>query len=65
MLFVSMAGKVSKQIRSMGERLGWTPIEEVKSLELTSIEIEGRQITPVRRAGNGVGHENATPYLIP
>jgi hypothetical protein len=59
-----MARKVSKTIRSKGERLGWTPLDKVSLTPLGSISIIGRRIhfEPRSKGDFGDAHQG---FLIP
>ena len=39
-----MARKVSKIIRSKGERLGWTPLDKALHISLSSVTVHGRRV---------------------
>jgi hypothetical protein len=44
-----MARKVVKKTVSKGERLGWTPLDKVKPVTLSSIVVAGRCVSAARR----------------
>jgi hypothetical protein len=44
-----MARKVVKKAVSKGERLGWTPLDKVKSITLSSIAVTGQRVSAARR----------------
>lgn len=61
-----MARKVVKHIKSKGERLGWTPLDQVKPVSLTSILVKGQRVTTNQtRLNNDLQEQVSTSYLIP
>ncbi|MBB3057813.1 hypothetical protein [Mucilaginibacter gotjawali] len=61
-----MARKVIKKIVSKGERLGWTPLDQVQSVTLTSVIVKGKRVNPRRRVRASVqASQNQTSFLIP
>jgi hypothetical protein len=61
-----MARKVTKPTKSKGERLGWTPIEKVKSVTLSAIVVKGHRVTTARHRDTGVAQNKpAVTFLIP
>jgi hypothetical protein len=44
-----MEGKLVKKAVSKGERLGWMPLDKVKSVTLSSIVVKGRRASVARR----------------
>jgi hypothetical protein len=59
-----MATLVNKKHVPKGVRLGWTPLKEVKSVELTSDLVKGEKITDAH-PDNKNSSNPAISYLIP
>ncbi|HEY8931387.1 MAG TPA: hypothetical protein VIM55_19440 [Mucilaginibacter sp.] len=60
-----MAGKVKKISRSKGERLGWTPLDKVNHITLSSVVVKGRRIV-AHSASDTLSDENfGGKFLIP
>ncbi|NVM64465.1 hypothetical protein FHW88_002754 [Mucilaginibacter sp. SG538B] len=60
-----MAPKPKKLTRSKGERLGWTPIEQVKHVTLKSMTVHGRKVS-IRQRQESQNSEAVVPkFLIP
>jgi hypothetical protein len=60
-----MARKRSKSNRSKGERLGWTPLDKVEHITLSSITVHGRKLSVHRNIEQRSGDATAQQYLIP
>jgi hypothetical protein len=60
--FVIMARKLLKLTRPKGERLGWTPLDQVKHITLTSVIVRGRRLSVRQRQQPDA---NAPKFLIP
>jgi len=63
--FVVMAPKPTKLARSKGERLGWTPIEQVKHVTLKSITLHGRRVSVRLHQESQNGEAVLPKFLIP
>ncbi|MFD2873475.1 hypothetical protein ACFS5N_13400 [Mucilaginibacter ximonensis] len=63
--FVAMTPKPVKLIRPKGERLGWTPIEQVKHVTLKSITVYGRKVSIRQRQESQNGEAVLAKFLIP
>jgi len=63
-IFVLIMGtKLNKKLASKGVRLGWTPITEILSVQLTPDLVKGKRLT---RHTTKDSKQNSTPtYLIP
>ncbi|WP_183565720.1 hypothetical protein [Mucilaginibacter sp. SP1R1] len=60
-----MKPKPVKLTRSKGERLGWTPIEQVKHVTLKSMTVHGRRVS-VRQHQEFQNGEAVVPkFIIP
>jgi hypothetical protein len=59
-----MATKVNKKLASKGVRLGWTPMKEVSSVQLTPDLVKGKKLTHKTEA-NQTNHKPNPTYLIP
>jgi len=60
-----MARKLSKPNRSKGERLGWTPLDQVKHITLSSIVVRGRKLSVRQHGGQRIEDVALQKYLIP
>lgn len=60
-----MARKLVKVTRSKGERLGWTPIEQVKHVTLKSIAVHGRRVSVRQHQVTQNGEAVVPKFLIP
>jgi hypothetical protein len=60
-----MARKLLKFNRSKGERLGWTPLDQVKYITLNTITVRGRKLTVRQRSQQQQGDAAVPQYLIP
>jgi hypothetical protein len=61
-----MARKVVKKTVSKGERLGWTPLDKVKPVTLSSIAVTGRRVSATRRSRLVTeSQQNQVTFLIP
>jgi hypothetical protein len=60
-----MASKHLKLNRSKGERLGWTPLDKVQHISLSSLTVRGRKLSVRRYAEQGSGDVAAQQFLIP
>ncbi|MDR3693054.1 hypothetical protein [Mucilaginibacter sp.] len=61
-----MARKVVKKTISKGERLGWTPLDQVQSVTLASVIVKGKRVNARRRVRAAVQvSQNQAFFLIP
>jgi len=60
-----MAGKLLKYKQSKGERLGWTPLDQVKYITLTSINVHGRKLSVRQRTEQQSRDADTPQFLIP
>jgi hypothetical protein len=61
-----MARKALKKTISKGERLGWTPLDQVQSVSLVSVIVKGKRVNgrpSVTTASQTL--LNQAPFLIP
>jgi len=60
-----MAKKLVKKFIPKGERLGWTPLNQVKSVSLSAVVVKGRRIRKNVAATVRAQQEMGASYLIP
>lgn len=61
-----MARKVVKKTVSKGERLGWSTIDKMKSVTLSSIVVTGKRVSVARRNGlTTESQQSPVSFLIP
>jgi hypothetical protein len=64
--FVYDGTEVVKKAVSKGERLGWTPLDKVKSVTLSSMVVTGRRVSvPSSNRLSTESHQRQVPFLIP
>lgn len=60
-----MARKRLHSYRSKGERLGWTPLDKVQHVTLSSITVRGRKLSMRSYAEQNAGDAAMQQFLIP
>ena len=64
-IFVQMARKRLKLYRSKGERLGWTPLDKIQHISLSSLTVHGRKLSVRSYTEQRSGDATAQQFLIP
>lgn len=60
-----MAGKALKITRAKGERLGWTPIGQVKQVTMRSVTVHVRKLSMCQRTNQQASDVATSKFLIP
>jgi hypothetical protein len=63
--FVVMTRKLVKVTRSKGERLGWTPLDQVKYITLKSVNVHGRKVSVCQRQELHHNEAAGAKFIIP